>query len=864
MADEASSGGSFLTGVRVLELADELGEYCGKLLAGLGADVIKVEPLGGEKTRLYGPFHGDVTDPNKSLYFWHYNFGKRSAIIDLDEADGQEQFRRLAQTADVIIDTRARGYLDSRGLGYDALRAANPGLVHARITPFGDDGPWADYKGSDLVHLALGGIVMNCGYDPTSTGEYDTPPVAPQMWQSYHIAGELTALAAIAALCYRLGSGRGQQLSTAVHEAVAKNTESDLPDWVYTRSAHARLTGRHSFAVYDDGGQTSRPATPSNSQTKDGRWILPYQTYLLGTGSPIEGTLALLRKHGLGGDLRADQEVNAAFLDRLKSEIDNLIQAYKFDRDLWHEAQELGLPWAPVRKPEENTNDPHWARRESFVDVAHPEVSEVFTEIGAKWLAPGLPWRTGPRAPMLGEHTAEVLAEADRGRAPVPAPRPEARPAAGTGLSHLGQPWALAGVRVIDLGWILASAGGGRFLAALGAEVIKVEHVSRLDMMRRAANVPDGLRPERDAATGPLRPVRGDSLNRGGGFMEINAGKRAISLNLKSDEGRELLKELLKDADVLVEGYSPGTLQRMGLGYDVLRELNPKLVYVQQSGMGQNGLYARMRTFGPSAQAMSGITDLSGLPEPYPPAGIGYSYLDWFGAYQIAVAMMAGLHRQKVTGEGCWIDSSQVECGMYLTGTAVLDHSANGRGWSRYGNRSPYKPAAPHGIFPVAGTDRWIALGTFTHDEWLGLVRVLKCPELSSDPRFTTLDSRLAHQDALEPLIGAATGPWDAAALMSALQEAGVPAGICETTEDRCDWDPQLRHLGWLTELDQTEIGRWPTKTPPTRYSETPAYQGGLVDRHGPNYGEDNQYVYGELLGLGADEIAQLAQDGVI
>src|SRR6202012_4187312 len=126
MADRAPSDGSFLTGIRVLELADELGEYCGKLLAGLGADVIKVEPLGGEHTRLYGPFHRDVADPNGSLYFWHYNFGKRSAIIDLDDADGQEQFRRLAQTADVIIDTRARGYLDSRGLGYDALRAGNP------------------------------------------------------------------------------------------------------------------------------------------------------------------------------------------------------------------------------------------------------------------------------------------------------------------------------------------------------------------------------------------------------------------------------------------------------------------------------------------------------------------------------------------------------------------------------------------------------------------------------------------------------------------------------------------------------------------------------------------------------------------
>ncbi len=445
MTDTVPSGGSFLTGIKVLELADELGEYCGKLLAGLGADVIKIEPLGGEHTRLYGPFYRDVADPNRSLYFWHYNFGKRSAVIDLDDPAGRAQFRGLAQTADVIIDTRARGYLAARGLGYDSLRADNPGLIYARITPFGDDGPWADYKGSDLVHLALGGIAMNCGYDPTSAGEYDTPPVAPQMWQSYHISGELTGLSVIAALCYRLQSGLGQQLSTAVHEAVAKNTESDLPDWVYARSPHARLTGRHSFAVYDDGGQTSRPATPSNSRTKDGRWILPYQTYLLGTGSPIEGTLALLREHGLGGDFDPGQEVDRAFLDRLKAEIDQLIESYKFDRDLWHEAQELGLPWAPVRRPEENVSDPHWSRRETFTEVAHPEVSGVFAEIGAKWLAPGLPWRTGPRAPMIGEHTAEVLAEADRPRAPLPPLAVTPRVIAGPGAARGASPGPLRG-----------------------------------------------------------------------------------------------------------------------------------------------------------------------------------------------------------------------------------------------------------------------------------------------------------------------------------------------------------------------------------------------------------------------------------
>jgi crotonobetainyl-CoA:carnitine CoA-transferase CaiB-like acyl-CoA transferase len=864
----ASSQGSFLNGVRVLELADELGEYCGKLLAGLGADVIKVEPLGGEGTRLYGPFYQDVVDPNRSLYFWHYNFGKRSVTMDLDTAEGQAQFRHLVVGADVLVDTRPRDYLSSRGLGYEILKAGNPGLIHARTSAFGDDGPWADYKASDLVHLALGGIVMNCGYDPTSMGEYDTPPVAPQMWQAYHITGELSAIAIIAALYYKLQSGRGQQLSTAVHEAVAKNTETDLPDWVYQRSPHNRLTGRHSFAVYDD---DRRPASPRNSQTKDGRWVLPYQTYLTGAGSPhtrpagVEGTLALLRDHGMGNEVDPESAGDKDFIDRLRTAIGKLVNAYKLDHDIWHEAQELGLPWAPVRKPEENITDPHWSRRETFVEVEHQEVNGVFTEIGARWLAPGLPWRTGPRAPLIGEHTAEVLAEAGLPREPLTAKDTTRRQIPGTEVSKFGKPWALADVRVVDLGWILASAGGGRFLAALGAEVIKVEHVSHLDKLRFVAGQsPDGGREEREAATAPIRPAPTKSLNRGGVFMENNTGKRAISLNLKSEAGKALLKALLKDADILVEGYSPGTMQRMGLGWDVLHEVNPRLVYVQQSGMGQHGQYGRMRTYGPTAQAMSGITELSGLPEPYPPAGIGYSYLDWFGAYQVALAMLAGLYRRKITGEGCWIDSSQVEAGTYLTGTAVLDYSANGRHWSRYGNRSPYKLAAPHGIYPVAGTDRWIAVSAFTQDEWLALVRVLQAPGLAADPRFTTLDHRLAAQDNLDPLIAAATAGWDAVALMTALQDAGVPAGICETAQDRVEWDPQLAHLGWLAEFTQSEIGRWPAKTPPTKYSETPAYQGGIIDRHGPSYGEDNHYVYSQILGLDHDEIEKLTQDGVI
>jgi crotonobetainyl-CoA:carnitine CoA-transferase CaiB-like acyl-CoA transferase len=255
---------------------------------------------------------------------------------------------------------------------------------------------------------------------------------------------------------------------------------------------------------------------------------------------------------------------------------------------------------------------------------------------------------------------------------------------------------------------------------------------------------------------------------------------------------------------------------------------------------------------------------MSGLPEPYPPAGIGYSYLDWYGAYNMAVGMLAALHRRRLTGEGCWIDSSQAEAGMYLTGTAVLDHSANGRTWHRYGNRSPYRLAAPHGVFPVAGEDRWLALSCFDDDQWAALVSVLARPEWATDERFATLAARAEHADALEALVGEATAEHDAFALMAALQAAGVPAGVCQTAEDRCDTDPQLAHLGWTVELDQRDIGRWPVKEVPVALSRTPTYVGGPLDRSGPSYAQDNDYVWGEILGLSADERARLQADGVI
>ena len=852
----------FLGGVRVIEIGDELGEYCGKVLAGLGADVVRIEPPGGEGTRAFGPFYRDVPHADRSLYFWHYNLGKRSVVLDLDDEAGQNAFKRLVASADVVLDSRRRGELAARGIGDEQLRLTQPGLIWSRISPFGDDGPWADFEASDIVHLALGGVMMNCGYDPDPSGFYETPPVAPQMWQSYQIAGEMAAMSVVSALNYRLSTGFGQSLSTSVHHAVSQNTETDIPDWVFLRQTHRRLTCRHS---------TTTSRSPSLAITKDGRYILPYRTYVKGQLDEWDGTVELLRKYEMHADLddpkyATDHRDTVEARQHLAKLVDDLIGRLMFDRDVWRDGQAHDLPWTPIRRPEENIGDPHWQLRESFVDVHHPELGETFTYIGAKWFTEGLKWQHGPRPPLVGEHTDEVIEEWSTPREAHVRSFTSPRSAESPVISKRGKPFALSDVRIVDLSWMLASAGAGRFLAAMGADVIKVEHLSRPDRMRYSplGAYPPGGRDQRDAATQPIdTPVVTDP-NRGGSFMEINAGKRAMSLNLKHPSGRQILEDLIRDADMIVEGFSPGTMVRMGLGYERLKELNPNIIYVQQSGLGERGVYGRARTFGPSAAAIAGNSEMSGLPEPFPPAGIGYSYLDWFGAYNMALAMLAAMYRRNATGDGCHIDASQGDTGIYLTGTSILDYSVNGRRWSRYGNRSPYKQAAPHGAYRTLGDDRWIAIAAFTDTHWTSLMDVLSRPSWSSDSRFASLELRLQHQDELDALVDLATQAYEPFELMRSLQAHGVPAGVCQTAEDRADEDPQLAHLGWMVELDQTEIGRWPVKEHPTNFSATPTYMGGRFDRSGPNYGEDTDDVLAGILHLETATIADLRAAGAL
>jgi crotonobetainyl-CoA:carnitine CoA-transferase CaiB-like acyl-CoA transferase len=415
----------------------------------------------------------------------------------------------------------------------------------------------------------------------------------------------------------------------------------------------------------------------------------------------------------------------------------------------------------------------------------------------------------------------------------------------------------LQGVRILDLTWLLAGAGGPRLLAALGAEVIRLEWRDRLDFLRYSP---------------PVVPIEGEtsvrtevkSVNRGGLFNDNNPGKRSFSLNMAHPKGKEIFKRLVKVSDVVVESFRADAMTKWGLGYDVLRSLKPDIIYVQQSGWGHKGPYYKYASYGPIAQAISGLTDESGLPDPHPPAGWGYSYMDWSGAYYTAISMLLAVYYKKRTGKGQYIDGSQIEPGIFMTGTAILDHLVNGRHWQRTGNHAPYKPAAPHGAYKCAGEDRWIAIAVSTDEEWRALAAEMGNPQWTREPGFATLAARIVNQDELDRRVDEWTRGQEPFALQDRLQKAGVAAGVCQTSEDRVERDPQLKHFKWLIPLRNSEAGTWPVKDVPFHFTQATVDQGGPIGRASPCYGEDNDYVYGELLKMPAQERAELEKEGVI
>jgi crotonobetainyl-CoA:carnitine CoA-transferase CaiB-like acyl-CoA transferase len=431
-------------------------------------------------------------------------------------------------------------------------------------------------------------------------------------------------------------------------------------------------------------------------------------------------------------------------------------------------------------------------------------------------------------------------------------------------MGHVQRPGPLAGIRIVDLSWLLVGAGATRLLATLGAEVIRIEAPlgGRQDPMRlRSPYMFNPPRAQEDPDSVVLPPrEQGD---RAGNFFNINPGKRGITLNMNHPTGRELFARLVPLADVITENFSAHQMDKWGFSYQRLCQLRPDILYVQMSGLGYRGRDHNYVSFGPTAQAISGLSYQSGLPD-QAPAGWGFSYLDHTGAFYGAMATLTGLYHRQRTGQGQHIDLAQVGVGLQLTGTALLDFTVNGRASARTGNRSPYRLAAPHGAYPCQGEDRWCTIAVFSEAEWFQLCAAMGHPAWSREARFASLVQRLEHQDDLDSHLAAWTRHYEARALQKLLRRHNVRAALVQTAQDKIDHDPQLRARQYLTRLPHQLMGEQWVENHPWRFSRTPAHTGGPIQRGAPCLGEDNAYVYGELLGLSANEMADYAAAGVI
>ncbi len=431
-------------------------------------------------------------------------------------------------------------------------------------------------------------------------------------------------------------------------------------------------------------------------------------------------------------------------------------------------------------------------------------------------------------------------------------------------------PMALEGVRILDFTRLGFGAQATLICGCLGAEVIRVESSTRPDPVRvMPPYVPDpGDKGEGFGAATLANATSAASANRGGIFYKYNTGgKRSITVDARHPEGLALLKELVKVSDVVTESFAAGTLERWGLGYDVLSTLRPDIVYVSMCGFGHVGPDRAHVTMGPTAQALTGLTFMVGLPG-RPPAGWTFSYLDHVGGYLGALAILAGLAHRQRTGEGQHIDVSQLEPATALSGALLLDAQVNSRPSRRedfpMGNRRTHPPSAPGGAYRAAGEDRWVVVSCRTEAHWEALVEVMGEPEWANDPKFATITERVEHADELDRHIEEWTSERDRYDVMHQLQAAGVPAGAVQDSADRLERDPQLEARRHFTMLGNSEVAPLPLEGLPVHMSATPAHTGGRIRRGPPCLGEDNGPVLAETLGLSAQDVAKLESDGAL
>ncbi|MFC1992351.1 CaiB/BaiF CoA transferase family protein [Chloroflexota bacterium] len=386
----------------------------------------------------------------------------------------------------------------------------------------------------------------------------------------------------------------------------------------------------------------------------------------------------------------------------------------------------------------------------------------------------------------------------------------------------------LNGIRIFDFTWVLAGPYATRIMADFGAEVIKVQ---------------------------PMLPEAEDAFSHGY-YNAWNRNKLGVTLNLNKPEGVVIARKLVSISDAVVENFTPRVMANWGLDYTNLKKLKPDLIMLSMSTMGQTGPWRDYAGFGPTVHAFSGMTSLTGYPGE-PPVGLGFSYADHVAGMFACLALLSALEYHRRTGEGQYIDVSQVEAMSSLLGDAILDYTGDGKQTEPMGNSSTR--AAPHGVYRCHGEDRWCTIAVYSNEDWQGFKQALGNPPWAKEVRFATIASRLENSKELDGLVEEWTKEHNAEEIMTLLQEHGVAAGVVQDASDLAN-DPQLKSRGFFVKLEHPETGKAISDATPIKLPDMPA----RYTRAAPTQGQDNEHVYRELLGLSDNEIARLTEQGII
>jgi len=401
--------------------------------------------------------------------------------------------------------------------------------------------------------------------------------------------------------------------------------------------------------------------------------------------------------------------------------------------------------------------------------------------------------------------------------------------------------YALEGLKVVDFSWVFTGPIVTKFLGDHGAEIVKIESATR----------PDGTR-----VYTPLKPG-GTGLNSSGVFANYNSSKYSININLREPRGVEVVKQLVKRADIVLETFGPGVMGRLGLDYDELKKVKPDIIMLSMSMVGQYGPHSKQPSFGQVLQATNGFVHLLGWPDRAPCLPVA-AYTDFIAPWYVLIALMAALDFRRRTKKGQYIDLAMLEASVHLASPVVMDYAVNGRIQNRMGNRC--NGAAPHGVYPCKGVERWVAIAVFSDKEWEALCKVMGNPEWTKSPKFDTLVHRTENIEELDKLMGKWTKNQTPEEVMSNLQAVGVAAGVVQTGEDLVDNDLQLRYRQHFEELEHMEMGLHLSERPPFRLSRTPSEP----QRPFPSFGEHTEFVCKEILRMPDEEFAELIGAGVL